>query len=156
MSEFDSHQAVDYSRFLVHFTRDSGREQASSLDVIDSHQLAAHRESLAFDKLQSILDEGILRTSPQSDLPWRPEAACFSESVWGAFSRLTNSFSDFGVGFTKRFVFNRGGGPVFYMRGHLLIEGRDQIPSGIQPFIKPFDPDAEWSTTPSNTLFERE
>jgi hypothetical protein len=53
-------------------------------------------------------------------------------------------YSPYGVVFSKRLVFSKGGGPALYVRGdHLnrLIQS-NTIPSALEPFIAPFDPDA--------------
>ena len=160
MTQFDILRSVDYSPFLVHFTRDTGpsgeRPIAGADFVTKEHQLFQHLGTSALEKLISILTENELKTSPQIDLPSRPEAACFTESVWGSFTRITDAFSSFGIGFNKRFVFDRGGGPALYTRGDIFSDLSTSFPASLEPFVKPFDPDGSWIGKHSNFLFERE
>ena len=95
-------------------------------------------------------------SSPQPDLPNKPNAACFSETVWGALTTLTGSFSAYGLGFNKRLVFGQDGGPALYTRGDVMNSLGSTIPSSLEPFLKPFDPDGTWLNEPSNFLYERE
>ena len=160
MTQFDQLRSADYSPFLVHFTRSTGfngdRPIVGAKLIDGDHQLAAHLDTTALDKLMAILGDKEIKTSPQPDLPHRPEAACFTESVWGSITFLTDAFSSYGLGFNKRFVFERGGGPALYTRGDIVVGLSTDIPLEIEPFVKPFDPDATWLNVPSNFLFERE
>ena len=160
MTQFDRLRSIDYSPFLVHFTRDTGSSSERPIEgadfVTEEHQLFQHLGTTALEKLLAILSENELKTSPQIDLPNRPEAACFTESVWGSFTRITSAFSSFGIGFNKRFVFDRGGGPALYTRGDIFSDLSNSFPSSLEPFVKPSDPDGSWIGKHSNYLFERE
>ena len=159
MTSFDVYKSTDYSPFLIHLTRDTGPGKGTITGnrfMGSEHELHPFLNSSAMDKLTAILRTGIVKSAPQPDLPNQPEAACFSETVWGSLEILTGSFSSYGVGFKKRFVFERGGGPALYTRGDVLREWSDEIPSQLLPFMKPFDPDGSWLSERSNFLYERE
>ena len=160
MTSFDKYKSVDYSPFLVHFTRDTGQSGGRPItgaDMIgEDHQLFKFLESSAVEKLTAILESKIVRSSPQPDLPNKPEAACFSETVWGSMRTLTGFFSEYGIGFNKKLVFDQGGGPALYTRGDIVQNLSVSIPAQLEPFVKPFDPDGRWLPDPSNFLYERE
>ena len=158
MTSFDRYKSVDYSPFLIHLTRDTGSGQGKITGeslMSPSHELFAFRQSTAIDKLLSILDTRSIRAAPLPDLPNNPEAACFSETVWGSIRTLTGNFSSYGIGFNKKVIFERGGGPVLYARGDIIQALSSSIPEKLEPFVKPFDPLGEWLEE-SNFLYERE
>lgn len=156
MTQFDRYQAIDYSRFLVHFTKNTYPDAFGPLSVPADHQLASYRTTSAIEKLIAIIKGRVLMTSPRVEDHLNSEAACFTETVLGSFRNLTANFSEFGLGFSKRFVFNRGGGPALYTRGDIITSPDHSIPDSMRPFIKPFDPDGAWLEDISNFLFERE
>lgn len=157
MPDYDTHRSADYSPYVVHFTRNTSTDPIPGFgNLPDGHALKSHGQSSAYEKLTSILESKRIFGSPQMDLPNAPRTACFTESVWGAFSDLTEFFSSFGLGFNKRRLFEQGGGPALYTRGDLLSADWKSVPSWLEPFIKPFDPEAKWLGDKSNFLYERE
>ncbi|MYD51464.1 MAG: hypothetical protein F4W93_08270 [Dehalococcoidia bacterium] len=158
MNSFDQYKSVDYSPFLIHLTRDTGKGHGKITGeslIRPSHDLFQFTESTAFDKLQAILETKSIKAAPQPDLPNKPEAACFSETVWGSIRTLTGNFSSYGIGFNKKVIFDRGGGPVLYTRGDIVQDLSLSIPPQLEPFVKPFDPLGQWLEE-SNFLYERE
>ena len=158
MTSFDIYKSVDYSPFLIHLTRDTGDGEGTITGesvMSPSHGLFAFRKSSAKEKLLSILKSKSIRSSPLPDLPNKPEAACFSETVWGSIRNLTGNFSSYGIGFNKKVIFEKGGGPVLYARGDIIQALSPSIPPKLEPFVKPFDPLGEWLEE-SNFLYERE
>lgn len=46
-------------------------------------------------------------------------AVAFTECVWASLLEHADTYSPYGIGFTKDYLFQNGGGPVFYMRRDL-------------------------------------
>lgn len=51
-------------------------------------------------------------------MPWigKHNAVCFTECPWASLITHTHQYSSYGIGFTKNFIFSKGGGPVYYVR----------------------------------------
>lgn len=139
MSTYDTRQTPDYSPLLAHFTKDRAIVRSDLID--DAHPLYAFKDSGALDRLVGILRSKTLHASPMPYLPNSPSAACFTECVWKALVRHADSYSAYGVVFSKRLVHEQGGGPALYLRGDILQELGSAIPASIEPFVAPFDPD---------------
>jgi hypothetical protein len=112
---------------------------------LEADPLFPFKQASAFDRLQNIL---ITRTIHPSVMPWlpnNPRAVCFTECIWDALIRLSESYSSYGVVFSKKIIFDKGGGPVLYIRGdHLAtLIGDGTIPASLEPFVQPFDPTAK-------------
>jgi hypothetical protein len=77
-------------------------------------------------------------------LPNYPRAVCFTECIWDSLISLSEVYSPYGVVFSKRLIFDKGGGPALYVRGDQLSKliGAGNIPPDLEPFIEPFDPKA--------------
>ena len=58
-----------------------------------------------------------------------------------ALISLADRYSPYGIVFSKQLVFEKGGGPALYMRGDSLSTIQSNIPSYLEPFVVPFDPD---------------
>jgi hypothetical protein len=71
-----------------------------------------------------------------------PRAVCFTECIWEGLNRLAEQYSPYGVVFSKRLIFDSGGGPALYLRGDTLRAIQDRIPHELLAFIAPFDPEA--------------
>lgn len=136
----------DFSRFLAHFTKDR------NLCVEDENNpLYSHREQTAFEKLLSILQT---KTIKASTMPWtNTNAVCFTECPWASLVAHTNAYSAYGVGFKKKFIYQKKGGPVLYLRADLYQRYRNgevAIAPEILPFITLFNP--SYSRIPENIL----
>jgi len=92
----------DMSDYVVHFTRDY------------------HGRS-AYDNMLGILSAGMLRAGnafgiARQRAPYASQrAVCFSEIPMHLVSRLAARRGEYGIGFTKVFLLERGGGPVWYV-----------------------------------------
>lgn len=115
MSEFDTKRTPDYSPFAVHFTRD--KKFASPGLVKDGHPAFKFRELSAIDRLLSILRTKTIYATPMPFLPKSASAVCFTECMWDALTLLAVRYSPYGLVFSKRLIFDRGGGPALYVRG---------------------------------------
>lgn len=102
------------------------------------------KRASAMDRLVSILKTKTIHPSPMPWLPNNPQAICFTECIWDALIPLAEVYSPYGIVFTKRLIFNKGGGPALYIRGNQLkrLIAGGAIPPDLEPFIAPFDPEA--------------
>jgi hypothetical protein len=155
MSEFDTAKTPDYSPLVVHFTRD--KKFASHGLITEGHPVYAFRDLSAYDRLLNILRSKVAYATPMPFLPKNAAAVCFTECIWDALTRLTVRYSPYGVVFSKRFIFDHGGGPALYTRGDILKKLSDELPESLEPFVAPFDPDAVLKKgVPLDWLTERE
>jgi hypothetical protein len=140
MTTYDTRKTADYSPLLVHFTK--GRRMVMEELIEEGHALFGHRASTARDKLVSILELRTIHASPMPFLPNNPPAVCFTECVWEALIGHAEQYSPYGVVFSKRLIFESGGGPALYVRGDSLRAIGDEVPLSLEPLIAPFDPEA--------------
>jgi hypothetical protein len=124
-----NNQKPDFSQYVVHFTKD-----ASTISAADETDptLKGISEQTASQRLMSMLTERRIRATR---MPWtkRP-AICFTESTWGGLLHHSMQYSPFGVGFSKAFLFSRGGGPAIYMTPGLLEHQKNHAGEGNLPF----------------------
>lgn len=110
----------DQSKYLAHFTK-----------PIDSNS-----RKTGLEVLTRILQEKRLRTSR---MPWtNTEAICFTECPWSSMPDHAVRYSPYGIGFTKEYIFNHGGNPVFYIRPELFYS--QEWENDILKFMTPFVP----------------
>ncbi len=118
----------DFSYFLAHFTKDKKNEDGS---IAES----------ALIRLQNILNEKKIKAS---SMPWtNANAVCFTECPWSSLLAHTEHYSPYGLGFSKKTVYAKHGGPVYYVRPDHF---KRQLNSGkfdkqMWPFVTPFSPD---------------
>jgi hypothetical protein len=93
----------DISDYVVHFTKPSNNRDQ-------------------YDNIMSILWHRVLKAGGPFGFAksWAPDgnsqrSVCFSEIPLHRLERLADSRGDYGIGFTKRFLIERGGGPVWYV-----------------------------------------
>jgi hypothetical protein len=130
----------DYSKFVIHFTKEDGPHFANR-DI--ARQTAAER-------LFSILDSTVLKATK---MPWsKIKACCFTECTWSSLLVHSQRYSQFGIGFTKEFLFSNGGGPALYIAPHLFQAqsfhtGEELLPFArelyafMTPFYPPYSPE---------------
>ena len=126
----------DVGDHLIHFTGRSG----SSLSLPD--------EIGRLDppgRLAQILHDGTVRAFPAFGTGRRPIVA-FTESSEAAVLRLISDgrYRPFGVGFSKQFIFEQGGGPVLYVRGDEWSAAADAVPDPLRARLVRFWPGADW------------
>jgi hypothetical protein len=98
----------DISDFVVHFVCRYGAENPHVPEHI--------RKMSAYDRLTSILSEQRILAFPPfgNDVP----VICFTECTRSGTQALVGQrYAALGLGFSKTFVFQNGGGPAFYLRG---------------------------------------
>jgi hypothetical protein len=125
---------------IVHFTK--GKQFVLHDLVPEGDPLSSFKQASAKDRLLSILATKTIYPSPMPWLPNSPKAVCFTECVWDALISLSEGYSPYGVVFSKRLIFDKGGGPALYVRGEQLkkLIAAGAIPPDLEPFIEPFDP----------------
>ena len=124
----------------MHFTK--GKDFVLPDPVTRGDPLFDFKHASAQDRLMNILKKKTIYPSPIPWLPNKPKAVCFTECIWDALIELSEAYSPYGLVFSKRLVFEKGGGPALYVRGdHLkaLIDA-GEVPPNLEPFIEPFDP----------------
>jgi len=147
----------DYSPLVVHFTKEPDRALVMDKLVVDTHPLFAYKKTNAKERLLSILMNKIIYASPMPFLPKNSEAVCFTECIWDALINLADRYSPYGIVFSKRLIFENGGGPALYMRGDSLSAIQSNMPSCLEPLVVPFDPDGILAHgVPLNWVHERE
>jgi hypothetical protein len=99
----------DIGDHLIHFTGRTGRRYAVPADI----------QPLSYaDRLAQILYQGTIRAIPTFGTNGRAVAA-FTESSQPSVLQLISegTYTPWGIGFSKQFIFDQGGGPVLYIRG---------------------------------------
>jgi hypothetical protein len=109
--------------------------------IVQTHPLFNYKTSSAKDRLLNILRSRKIHASPMPFLPNHAHAVCFTECIWDALIGHADQYSPYGVVFSKRLIFEKGGGPALYIRGDSLRTIQSNIPSCLEPLVAPFDPD---------------
>jgi hypothetical protein len=136
----------DFSQYVVHFTKDG--KPLSNGDETNG-ELKKIAGMSAYERLISILSSRQIRATR---MPWTNKPAiCFTECTWASLLDHAQRYSRFGMGFTKAYLFSRGGGPAIYLTPGLLEHqkkhvGRDKLPfdptlyAFMTPFVPPYAP----------------
>lgn len=115
----------DQSRYLAHFTKCNSRGGKSS----------------AKDIFKKILSD---KTIKAHSVPWtKGPAVCFTECPWTSMTNHANNYSPYGIGFTKKYIYERGGNPVFYVRPEIFSkqEWDVSIINYFTPFVPKYAPE---------------
>ena len=147
-------RTADYSPLLVHFT--ASRRMVREASIQPEHPLYPHRQNKAIDRLINIL---VTKTIYASPMPFVEDfsAVCFTECVWDSLMTHADRYSSYGVVFSKRTVFQAGGGPALYVRGDILQSQLSVLPDALKAFVVPFDPSAVLQPhVPQDWIHERE
>jgi hypothetical protein len=140
---FDTLQTADYSPLVVHFTKGPQKRMVLQEQISRTNPLFVYRQTSARDRLINILKMRVIYASPMPFLPTEQRAVCFTECIWEGLTSLADSYSPYGIVFSKRLIFDAGGGPALYLRGDLLQAFGGDIPEQLHAFIAPFDPDGK-------------
>ena len=124
----------DASPYLAHFTSNKFPKGFKSKDnpTNDFKFVSAEKRLTSILQTKKIL---------ASQVPWvgNHKAVCLTECPWTSLVTHTQQYSSFGIGFTKEFVFSKGGGPVYYVRADMFK--KQQWDDSVLPFVTPFWPD---------------
>lgn len=97
------------------------------------------------ERLAAILNSGVLRAHhPYGSLG--DPSVCFTEATRPGLARLVQGerYEAWGVGFTKRFIFESGGAPALYVRGDNWEAIRNSnLPSSLKALVTRFWPGAD-------------
>ena len=125
----------DFSNYLAHFTKD-GALCSDSLD----NPAKLFEEKTAIDRLISILQSGEIVAST---MPWTgASAVCLTECPWASLLGHTEQYSCYGIGFNKKVVYAKHGGPAYYVRpDHFKKQMKaSRFDKHVWPFVTPFSP----------------
>lgn len=127
----------DFSEFVAHFTANR-KPYGGKSQTVGSNTISI--EGNAKQRLHGILQSKkiIATTMPHTD----QVAVCFTECTWGSLLDHAKEYSAYGIGFTKEFLFHKGGGPAVYIRADLWkkqLKNKGFHPE-LFPFLTPFRP----------------
>lgn len=126
----------DFSQYLAHFTTD-GEPKGST----EGNPVGDVASMSAFERLISILNEKKIRAS---SMPWTgAHAVCFTECPWSSLLSHTKAYSPYGIGFHKKIVFAKHGGPALYIRPdhyNKQLTFKQGFDNHLLPFVTPFSP----------------
>lgn len=157
----------DFSDYVIHFTK--GGAPISQSQHPSDGIVQKVSGMTAKDRLYSILSD---RCISATRMPWTNcRAVCFTESTWQGLLFHSKQYSEYGIGFSKSFLFSLGGGPAVYLRPELLAQQKAHVGAGKSPFdstvyafITPFCPTyapkgyikTNWHHKPVDYSHERE
>ena len=124
----------DFSMYLAHFTKDG------SLCSPDDPRFTDISGKTALQRLESILRDMNIKATT---MPWTgAHAVCFTECPWSSLIAHTKQYSPYGIGFSKKVVYSKHGGPAYYVRPDHF---KKQLSGGkfdkqLWPFVTPFSP----------------
>jgi hypothetical protein len=133
---------ADFSDYVVHFTKRGPpyslqhRPQDKRTETLRQLQTIAAATPLA--RLVTILEQGRILAA---DMPWTDcPAVCFTECTWPSLLTHCDTYSPYGIGFTKAKIFADGGGPAIYMRQDHFEAQKKSFAREVFPFVTPFVP----------------
>ena len=124
----------DFSMYLAHFTKDDGPcspDEPMAKDLSDKS---------AIQKLESILRDKVIRATT---MPWTgAHAVCLTECPWSSLLAHTKQYSPYGIGFSKKVIYSKHGGPAYYVRpDHFKKQlAARKFDKHVWPFVTPFSP----------------
>jgi hypothetical protein len=126
----------DIGDHVIHFTGRTGGRFAVPDDI---------RNLTYPDRLAQILYQGRIRAVPTFGTGGRSIVA-FTESSQATVLQLISegSYTPWGIGFSKQFIFNQGGGPVLYVRGDEWDAVTAALPDPVRARAVRFWPGAAW------------
>ena len=131
----------DFSDYVVHFTKNAAPFSAKTETMAALKKIAPQT---AKERLYSILKTGKLFATR---MPWTNQPAiCFTECTWSSLLDHAGNYSRYGLGFSKSYLFSRGGGPAIYLAPGLLEHQRRHAGSSppfhpnVWAFMTPFCP----------------
>lgn len=138
LGAFGRGEWLDLSEYVVHFTKGDGRDDG-------------------YQTMLSILGEQLLKRGPtafgaakdkRSVDPESQRVVCFSETPLGFLDRIVKRRkSAYGIGFHKRYLLKKGGGPLWYLQ--LGTPQQRALATLIKRALKTFDQDDPiWQLTP--------
>ena len=133
----------DQSFYLAHFTKNGKQYHPDQ-----SRENLTNDQMSAFERLTHILQEKRINATRMN---WtNQKAVCFTECPWGSLLRHAENYSCYGIGFTKQFVFSRGGNPVIYANPNMFSSQKwdPEVYPFVTPFVPSYAPDSVKNKTP--------
>jgi hypothetical protein len=126
----------DVGDHLIHFTGRGGGRLVIPDDI---------RNLDAAGRLGKILYDGRIRANPTFGTAGRAVVA-FTESSQASVRQLIaeGRYTPYGIGFSKQFIFNQGGGPVLYIRGDEWETATAALPDPLRARCVRYWPGAVW------------
>lgn len=125
----------DLSDFVVHLTSRPGYPNSDVDEAI--------KDLTPEERLKAILGGGSITAHRPFFGYWPDRVVCFTECTPAGIRTLITEdrYEPWGIAFTKDFVFRRGGGPAFYVRGDVWHEV-ERLPPSIRAFATKLWPGA--------------
>ena len=121
----------DQSFYLAHFTQ-NGREY----NPLAARTNLTVDQMSALERLIHILQETRINAT---NMNWTNKpAVCFTECPWGSLLRHASNYSSYGIGFTKKLIYSRGGNPVIYANPNMF--NAQNWDEKVYPFVTPLVP----------------
>ena len=122
----------DFSDYVVHFTSDRPPLGIDHPNNKDDERLREIARLNAKQRLTLILRDRYIRTTPT---PWlNVPACCFIECTWPSLMDNAHKYSPYAIGFSKKYIFNKGGGPAIYMRPDVYLDQQNFVTSKAQGY----------------------
>lgn len=102
----------DYSEYVAHFTRAVAIQNDPALNE-------AVGSMTPLERLANILEEKVIRATKKYFSLGLPSVA-FTECPWTSLLDHAGEYSSYGIGFTKRLLWDAGGQPAVYLRSSFL------------------------------------
>ncbi len=131
------------------------------LTIMVTH-LIKSAESNTLDKMLRILEDKCLKASQTGYYGKKlgTKSVCLADLSIRGLHRHSKNYSQYGLGFLKRWIYEKGGSPALYVREDLLSGAT--IPHEIRPFVNKINPgthdfhhEREWRV-PKDLHFEHE
>lgn len=122
----------DFSDYVVHFTSDRPPLGLTNPANQEDETLQELARLDAKQRLTLILRDRYIIPTPT---PWlNVRAVSFTECTWPSLMDNAGHYSPYAIGFSKEFLFNRGGGPAIYLRPDVYMEQQNFITSRMQGY----------------------
>lgn len=121
----------DQSFYLAHFTK-NGKDYDPAAERINP----TVDQMSALERLIHIMQETRINAT---NMNWTNKpAVCFTECPWGSLLRHASNYSSYGIGFTKKLIYSRGGNPVIYANPDMF--NAQNWDENVYPFVTPLVP----------------
>jgi hypothetical protein len=129
----------DFSAYVAHFTSE---RKPTPQETGGATELSAEQKRAIARGLASILTT---RSIWRTKMPWYgARCAAFTERTWTSLFAHAEHYSAYGIGFSKWFLHDAGGGPAIYLRPDAYDAQRQQhggpfpFAEAVRDFLTPF------------------
>ena len=122
----------DFSNYIIHFTKDRRPDsEAQQNPTFKIKGVSAKERLLRILKEKQILASRLTTGN-------NANACCFTECIWCSLLMHAKRYSAYGIGFTKNYILQKKGNPVFYV-GPILFNQYNKD-KAILPYLALYDP----------------